>query len=106
MSVKQPEIPPSEYVAQAKELRELPARKAFLVRNSCFYVKTDWATQLRDNLVTEHSIRDVESGLNCDIGPSTRLKTVRESYLGLCKVCPSVVNDEMLPQCDCDLYNM
>ena len=103
VSVKQPEILPSEYVAQAKEL---PTRKSFLVHNSCFYVKTDWTTQLRDNLVTEHWIRDVESGLKGDIGPNTRLKTVRERYLGLCKVCPSVVNDGMLPQCDCDLYNL
>ena len=102
---KTPAVLPSEYVAQAAELKELPTSQAvFLAADGTYYVKADWTTPpKRRKRVTATWVGYVERGLAGNLGPgSCSLQRVNDHFLGLCKC--RVVNDAV--QCDCDIFNL
>ncbi len=52
-------------------------------------------------------VADYERGLRGDIKPTTRLSTIDNHYLGLCKVNVAAGDSEdKYYACDCDIYNL
>ena len=108
VTVHPPEILPSEYVEEAKQLMGLPDEQAYHVGSGCFYVKNQWQTPEKERKkVTAKWVADYERGLRGDIKQTTRLSSIDNHYLGLCKVTvPDGVSKDSDYACDCDLYNL
>lgn len=110
VTVHPPEILPSEYLEEAKELESLPANQAYLIKDGYFYVKADWSTNSKRNKrVTPRWVALYEKGLQGDISPRTSMSTLTNHYLGLCKIKVPLGQDdgnEGRFACECDLYNL
>ena len=108
VTVRPPKILPSESVEEARQLSELPDEHAYHVSNDSFYVKYQWHTPEKERKkVTAKWVADYERGLRGDIKPTTRLSTVDNHYLGLCKVTvPDCDSENREYACDCDIYNL
>ena len=109
VTVRPPDILPSEYLDEALQLADLSEEQAYLVGSDCFYVKYDWTTSVEKarKKVTAKWAAAYERGLRGDLKPTTRLSTVTNHYLGLCKVSvPEADSEDNEYSCDCDIYNL
>ena len=106
--VRPPDILPSEYLEEAQQLAKLTEEQSYRVGEDCFYVKYDWTSvEKARKRVTAKWIAAYERGLRGDIRPTTRLSTVTNHYLGLCKVTVPTTDSECQEYaCDCDIYNL
>ena len=104
--MQQPQILPSEYMEQGKELAELGSPKGWLAHAGEYYVKGDWTSdKSRNKLVTRQWISFYNKGLGGTIPERTSFEVLKGKYLGLCRVRLGTRVGEM-PTCECELYNL